>query len=219
MTENKNSDQAESPQSEPRTADVTISLHSMRRVGLEEIQAALAKLSDHDLAGVLITELDRRRLDDHSNPTDPPGLYKALETSLLALLRIPQVLGDEVLAGNLAAVGRGVQVRSTTQDASVEISEVAELVDAFWEPGDAFAATKILPEQRAGMLAKTLAKRFGREVAEQDIEKALKRRTRNGAIADVVIAVGIKTLGDAEGTSSRDNVRRSVDASLKQRSR
>ncbi len=210
MTEKQDTDPTQHLQA------VQISLRNVRREGLDELRSALAALSAGDFAELVFAELARRTLDEHGNPTDQPGLYKAATISTLALLGINEGLGNDVLAGNLAAVGRGVQVRSKTKDASVEISEVAELVDAFWEPGDEFAASNIPPEQRAGMLAKTLAKRFGRPVAEQDIAEALQRSNRNGAITDVVIAVGIKKLGER---TTRDGVLRSVDTALKQRLR
>lgn len=182
-------------------------------------QAALAELNSREVTDVLLEEIDRRRLDEHGNPTDPPGLYDAVATALLAILgqlpsrktlesarelgfsSVDEQLETVALAERLAAVGRGVQLRSKIQDHAPAIREIASLVEAMVK------SKLVPPEQKPGALARTLAKRWEREVDEEAMALAIAKKSRNGRVTAVTMALGL-----IHGASEREVLDRVRDA-------
>jgi len=57
-----------------------------KAAALSKLGEQIAKVSNRDLADVLLSEFDRRRLDSSGNVKGNPGLYMAAVESMLGLL-------------------------------------------------------------------------------------------------------------------------------------
>lgn len=161
---------------------------------LAPAQDALARLAASEVANVLVRELDRRRLDAHGNPTDPEGLHYGLSVGIWKLLGLSLEGDDAKIADNVAAVGRGVRVKSTSQDNSVPLRELARDLAADWS-GIA---------DPAGMLALTLAKRYRRQVTREAVEVALAKKGRRQRLEWLARACGIETSENAIKSALRN---------------
>ncbi|HET9930838.1 MAG TPA: hypothetical protein VFQ35_09135 [Polyangiaceae bacterium] len=163
---------------------------------LQRFEADLAAIDSENLARLLLAEFDRRRLDEAGNPTDAPGLYRAAQTSMRALLGAIDEAdpADVRLARNLAAVGRGVETRSKEGEDAPLIREIASFVETM------MTSKTVAQEERAGRMAKTFSKRLKRNVDSSEIDKAL-RFTFPRRITEVALACGVfkkdATLGAA----------------------
>ena len=165
-----------------------------------ESMERLAALDDDDFAEVVLAELDRRRLDANGNQTDPPGLYNATATGLLALVGELSEQ-DAALAERVAAVGRGVEIRSADSDNAPVLREISTWLDTDW--------SRI--KDRAGSLAKTLQKRLGRHVDRQQIANALDVQGKRKRLAAVAFAAGLRA---ADGEPIGENA---IKSALKKR--
>lgn len=165
-----------------------------RRGRLKRLKSELFELTNAELAELLLLELDRRRLGPDGAPQETPGLYQAATTAVLAILGEDPASIVEGMIEQLAAVGRGVRVRSLVTDDAPLIRELAPLVELMKrDPGD---------------LARTLSVRLSRACDEAAIAEALKRDTANGRVTDVLIAAGVFRLDGADGTGRNELLRR-----------
>jgi len=190
-----------------------------------EVLLHLRSLSADDLCDVLFQELDHRRLDEHGNPKDMlPGLDIATLTALMAWLgqepsftirrKNGRTTTDDTdltahrsLVKRLAAVGRGVELRSMEKGAAPVIREVARLVEGVSN------SAKFPTERKAMAIAKSLSKRFSTTITAEQTDAALQRKERNGTVADLVIALGFGTTKGEQGVN-RNNVLRAVADAL-----
>ncbi len=158
----------------------------------------LADLASDELVDVLLSTVDRRRLDAEGNQTDPPGLYMAAVTAIIQLID-PGSLNehDSLLADRLAAVGRGARLRISKRGEfdSVVIREIAEFVDA------AVNSANYCIDDDVEMLALTFEKRFGKVADRRALRRALQNGNRNGRITEVCIALGLLDGGELRANS------------------
>jgi len=107
----------------------------------------------------------------------------------------------------LAAVGLGARIQIKDQDVVGPIREIAPFVDVFAKK----KRTRDTDES-AQMLAKWLEARFGLVIDHGTVKAALAQPSRNGKIADIVIALGIIRLDGADGKLRNDVLRRVAQA-------
>lgn len=172
--------------------EATSPAFAARRERIDAAQAALAELSRDELVDVLLAELDRARLDEDGNQTDAPGLYNAAAEAVLALMGEPN---DGEMAERLAAVGRGVQVRSLVHDDAPLIRELAATVESV------HVSQNVAHEDKAPMLAKTLEKRHGRAVNVDEIAAALTKPSASGRATAAALALGMLSGGHKEASA------------------
>jgi hypothetical protein len=167
----------------------------------DEAKAAVAKLSDFDLAALLSFELDRRRLDASGDPTSPDGLYLAAITAINALLGVEAAdLGER--ARDAAMVKRLVEVGqhlyNPRQSFGAPILEIATFVDALVKTDN------IPPGEKSSRLARTMESRFEVKVDDTAIEMAMAAPTLTGKVTRIAFAVGLLEGDVADEITRRD---------------
>jgi hypothetical protein len=198
VTKKKDSDQTR--QAQPEHSGLRA-----RRERRERAREQLAELSPFDLADVLFRELDRRRLDANGNPTDPEGLYLAVMAGISVILGESVTPQDQVMAERVAGVGRGVVLQA--ENGAALMRELATLAEAFRD------TDRIAANDRAPMIARTLSKRFGREVRAEDVEKALAAPKLENCVTALAFAARIVTghaAEEADWKRAYDSVRKAI---------
>ena len=182
---------------------------------LQPAKAALAELSEDDLATVVVDEINRRRLAEHSTLRDTPGLYEAAVTALLALLKVPtnvtitaangKIVVDDwesrhnaKVVERLAKVALGARLNTKKQDVVGPIREITPMVEAF---------VRSHRQDKLDLLMTALSDRFGCPIDPEELGVALSAPTVNGRVTRVALAVGIID-GDPE---EEDDWRRALD--------
>ncbi len=157
-----------------------------RAAMLKRLEADLAAIDSSNLARLLLLEFDRRRLDEHGDPTEVPGLYWAAQASMRALLGETDMTdpADVKLVKDLAAIGRMVETRSKEGEDAPLIREIGGHVELMLK-SERFSA-----DERGPVLAKTFSKRLRRTVDPAAIAAAL-RYNYPRRITEVAFACGV----------------------------
>jgi hypothetical protein len=136
----------------------------------------------------MIADIVRDAIMQHARPAFPRGLLTAIDRSVRWLVGADTRPEFEAMAERVAAVGRGVMLRSATKDASPDIRELAMRIGGYEVPEGGIPSDEL---ERMVSLVRTWYLRLGPNFNDDAIRVALQNPDRNSRITGVALALGI----------------------------